>query len=230
MNINLSKLSDELKTSVLSGTRLRPDFGLKMRLRDSFALNRMLTLSTADGSLYHTALYNLTRAFGLVVIEGSVVDQKPNVTLNTNNTALHGLAQDFFHKDGLDGVTVLTKKRGVLRRAPTLYACLDDVSNALRKLDPSLIPTEAYAAFAVIKSGHYAFSLKEDDILQRHAILEKCPLLTGQVAALISPDKMYAQSWLSEEPVTVLHCDSLLHGRPASADRYNPVQGMLLKP
>lgn len=235
MSFNLKTFSAFIGAAVESCDRLRPDFGLSITMQDVFNLSSICQRD--EEGLHNKHLCDLTKTFGVVVFYNAYVEIFKPVGLSNHRTSKGELLQDFFHADtplGPDSVTILTKKPGTIRNAPTLYTRISDVRHALGRISTSGDSAQVQAAIKAMNSESYRFTLEPRDMWARGIILHGYPSLTEQVASMIPDEKIYAHYWGTNDRAIVLHSPGFkpdfLHARPTSDDRYNTVSAAKLLP
>lgn len=214
---------------------LKSFFGLRIVLSERRNLAPIFAEKSAD-------LCDLAARHGVVVVENAVVQEPSGRILRLSGAGEpdRPLAQDFWHWDsvasGMDPLAnaIFRPEPGTGRAAPTLYARIADVRAALKKLSLADIPPNLHSAIRRIKGQGHTFGIEPADRLTRNDINKYAPDLTALVAALIPEDRIYAHPWRAGAEDVVIHAidpkGDLLHARPASVERGNPLQGFLLRP
>lgn len=89
--------------------------------------------------------------------------------------------------------------------------------------------TETQQALTDILDPSYSFNLMAQESYARRVMLNNRPDFTTAVADLIPPDQKYIHAWGPGKACLVLHSnrpDFILHARPESQDRDNPLKAI----
>jgi hypothetical protein len=217
---------------------LSREFGLCIQLTQPTDLGKAFDIGYEGHA--NAEICRLADQHGVLVVQNAFVKAAPDLRLS-GKVKKGTLVQDFFHWDspvappnGRGCANVLFKALFNERQAPTLYARMDDVREALKKIDTTSFPESIQNALQEMQGSGYFFGLDGQESEPRQAILFKYPSLTEDVATRIPPDKIYRHRWESGSRTVVIHSirqeGKLLHARPASCDAQNCVSGLKLFP
>jgi hypothetical protein len=217
---------------------LSREFGLCIQLTQPTDLGKVFDVGYEGPT--NAEICRLADQHGVLVVQNAFVQAAPDLRLS-GKVEKGTLVQDFFHWDspvalsnGQGCANVLFKGLSKRREAPTLYARISDVREALKKIDTTSFPESIQNALQEMQGSGYFFGLEGQESEARQAILFKYPSLTEDVAARIPPDKIYRHHWKSGSRTVVIHSirqeGQLLHARPASCDAQNCVSGLKLFP
>ncbi|MBL8638529.1 MAG: hypothetical protein JNN09_08550 [Alphaproteobacteria bacterium] len=224
--------------TVKEAVPLSTEFGLSIQLTQPTDLKEAFGIGYEGHT--NADICRLADQHGVLVIRNAFVTAPPDLKLS-GKVEQGSLVQDFFHWDSPVALpnrrgcaTVLFKPLSKGREAPTLYARMSDVREALKQIDTTSFPGGVQDALQDMQRSGYFFGLGGEENESRQAILFKYPSLTEDVAKLIPPDKIYRHHWESGDRAVVIHSvrqgEELLHARPASCDAQNCVNGLRLFP
>ncbi len=233
-----STLVNVFGCAVKDVSALSKEFGLRIQLTQPTDLAK--TFGVGHEGHTNAEICQLADQHGVLVIQNAFVNAAPDLRLSgrvDNGT----LVQDFFHWDsrialsnGQVCANVLFKPLFNERQAPTLYARMDDVREALKNIDTTSFSESIQYALQEMQGSGYFFGLDGQESEPRRAILHQYPSLTEDVAKLIPSGKIYRHHWESGSRTVVIHSirqgGELLHARPASCDAWNCVNGLMLFP
>ena len=217
---------------------LSMEFGLRIQLTQPTDLGKAFDIGYEGHA--NAEICRLADQHGVLVVQNAFVKAAPDLRLS-GKVKKGSLVQDFFHWDspvalsnGRVCANVLFKPLFNERQAPTLYARIDDVREALKNIDTTSFSESIQYALQEMQGSGYFFGLDGQESEPRQEILSQCPSLTEDVAKLIPSDKIYRHHWQSGSRTVVIHSirqgGNLLHARPASCDAQNCVSGLKLFP
>lgn len=224
--------------TVKEAAPLSTEFGLRIQLTQPTDLGKAFDIGYEGHA--NAEICRLADQHGVLVVQNAFVRAAPDLRLS-GKVKKGSLVQDFFHWDspvalsnGRVCANVLFKPLFNERQAPTLYARIDDVREALKNIDTTSFSESIQYALQEMQGSGYFFGLDGQESEPRQEILSQCPSLTEDVAKLIPSDKIYRHHWQSGSRTVVIHSirqgGNLLHARPASCDAQNCVRGLKLFP
>lgn len=233
-----STLVNVFGCAVKNVSALSKEFGLRIQLTQPTDLAE--TFGVGYEGHTNAEICRLADQHGVLVVQNAFVKAAPDLRIS-GRVDKGTLVQDFFHWDspialsnGRICANVLFKTLFNERQAPTLYARMDDVREALKNIDTTSFSESIQDALQEMQGSGYFFGLDGQESEPRQAILFEYPRLTEDVAKLIPPGRIYRHHWKSGQRAVVIHSirqgGDLLHARPASCDAQNCVSGLRLFP
>lgn len=211
-----------------------------------------LKLPATSAKMKHEALFNLTKAFGFIVLKNCTAQRLPDEDaskLSSGKDFDGKFIQDPYHYDvtpperdlalPAEGyMSGIYKKTAAAREADTFFALEADVKLAIPQLDRYDLGDDVSDALGEMAKPDYHFRLYNPiEGRARQIIRKQYPEFVDDVFALIPEGRKYRQSWLQDQ-WDILLCANVfsgwVHARPTGhlmtnqEDRANPLGGLYL--
>ena len=211
-----------------------------------------LNIASPTSKIRHTALFDLVRTFGFVVLKNCTAQTIPDddaSILSRGKDSDGKFIQDPFHYDLAPSNHFLNLPpeeymSGIYKISPdareedSLWALEIDVKDAIRKLDADDWPIEVQDELMDMAKPDYHFRLFHPrEHMARTIVKHQYPEFVDDVFRLIPDGRKYRQHWLKDKWDILIHANTYgdaLHARPTGhmmtshESPLNPLRGMYL--